>query len=268
MALAGQRCQAAVETAVEIINNKYPKIKVPLADQEGHGSDGLQDRARARRQPGQARRGQGRGRAPDQPGGRLRHHRLLQQLGQQAGQHRGRARQEDLHVRRLQLRGPDPAQDMKYFFRMAPTDEIESMEFVDVLKWLNKTQKNANIKTIGVIYENTEFGKHAAEEAKKAAAAGRLPGRGRRALHPRRHQPRQRGADRSSPRTPTRSSAPCLGADYSLMVRTMKKMNWIPKMTPQLLHRATRTRSSPSSSGTDAGLLHGLHGLLARVRRA
>ena len=35
VAPAGQRCQAAVQTAVEIINNKHPDIQVPLAAQEG-----------------------------------------------------------------------------------------------------------------------------------------------------------------------------------------------------------------------------------------
>lgn len=35
VALAGQRCKAAVETAVEILNNKHPNIKVPLADKKG-----------------------------------------------------------------------------------------------------------------------------------------------------------------------------------------------------------------------------------------
>lgn len=35
VALAGQRCKAAVETAVEILNNRHPEIKVPLADKKG-----------------------------------------------------------------------------------------------------------------------------------------------------------------------------------------------------------------------------------------
>ncbi|WP_273002178.1 ABC transporter substrate-binding protein [Acetomicrobium hydrogeniformans] len=35
VALAGQRCKAAVEAAVEVINNSYPNIPVPLADHEG-----------------------------------------------------------------------------------------------------------------------------------------------------------------------------------------------------------------------------------------
>ena len=58
--------------------------------------------------------------------------------------------------------------DYKYFFRHAPTDAIESKEFVEYIEYLNK-EKKAGIKTLGLIYENTEFGKHAAEEAHKAA---------------------------------------------------------------------------------------------------
>jgi branched-chain amino acid transport system substrate-binding protein len=34
-ALAGARCKAAVETAVEVINNIHPECKVPLANQSG-----------------------------------------------------------------------------------------------------------------------------------------------------------------------------------------------------------------------------------------
>ena len=59
--------------------------------------------------------------------------------------------------------------DMNLFFRLAPTDETESVEFVEVLKWLND-KKNADIKTIGVIYENSEFGKHAAARPRKPRA--------------------------------------------------------------------------------------------------
>ena len=47
------------------------------------------------------------------------------------------------------------------------------------------------MKTIGIIYENSEFGKHAAEEAKKAAAAAGFQVSGRRPLQPRRNQPQQ-----------------------------------------------------------------------------
>jgi branched-chain amino acid transport system substrate-binding protein len=119
--------------------------------------------------------------------------------------------------------------DMNFFFRMAPTDETESMEFVEVMKWANKTH-NANVKTIGVIYENSEFGKHAAEEAKKAAAAAGFQVTADVAFNP--------GATNLDSEVQTLKSknpdvifGACLGADYSLWVRTMKKMAWIPKMT-------------------------------------
>ncbi len=45
---------------------------------------------------------------------------------------------------------------------------LSSQRFTDYITYLNK-DKNAGIKTLGLIYENTEFGKHAADEAKKAA---------------------------------------------------------------------------------------------------
>jgi branched-chain amino acid transport system substrate-binding protein len=120
--------------------------------------------------------------------------------------------------------------DMKFFFRTASTDEVESHEFVEVLKWLNKTQKNANVKTLGLIYENSVFGKHAAEEAKKAAAAGGFTVVADVPFNP--------GATNLDSEVQTvKSKNPdalfgaVLGADYALMVKTMKKMNWIPKVS-------------------------------------
>lgn len=118
--------------------------------------------------------------------------------------------------------------DMKYFFRLAPTDATESVDFVEVLKWLNKTKK-AGIKTLGVIYENSEFGKHAAEEAKKAAAAG-----GFKVVA---DVPFSPGATNLNSEVQTlKGSNPdavfgaVLGADYSLWVKTMKQAKWLPKI--------------------------------------
>jgi branched-chain amino acid transport system substrate-binding protein len=97
------------------------------------------------------------------------------------------------------------------------------------MKWANQNH-NANVKTIGVIYENSEFGKHAAEEAKKAAAAAGFQVTADVAFNP--------GATNLDSEVQTLKSknpdvifGACLGADYSLWVRTMKKMAWIPKMT-------------------------------------
>lgn len=116
----------------------------------------------------------------------------------------------------------------KYFFRHAPTDAIESVEFVDYIAYLNK-EKKANIKTLGLIYENTEFGKHAAEEARKAAKKINL--------NVVADVPFNNGATNLNSEVQKLKSAnpdavfgAALGGDYSLWVRTMKQVNWLPKI--------------------------------------
>ena len=228
VALAGQRCKAAVETAVEIINNKYPNIKVPLAAQEGilggykivlvHAdSQGKADVGKAEAE------------------------RLINQEGVWAliGAYNSSVSMPASFVaeraKKIFMCGASSSaaltqRDMKFFFRTASTDEVESHEFVEVMKWINKTQKGANLKTIGIIYENSVFGKHAAEEAKKAAAAGGFTITVDVPFTP--------GATNLDSEVQTLKSknpdavfGAVLGADYSLMVKTMKKMNWIPKVS-------------------------------------
>lgn len=116
----------------------------------------------------------------------------------------------------------------RYFFRHAPTDAIESVEFVDYIEWLN-VNKSANIKTVGLIYENTEFGKHAAAEARKAAAKNGLKVVADVAFN--------NGATNLNSEVQTLKAAnpdaifgAALGGDYSLWVRTMKQVNWLPKI--------------------------------------
>ncbi|MDO5115717.1 MAG: ABC transporter substrate-binding protein [Synergistaceae bacterium] len=116
----------------------------------------------------------------------------------------------------------------KYFFRHAPTDAIESVEFVDYIEYLNK-EKNAGVKTLGLIYENTEFGKHAAEEARKAAKKIDLKIVA--------DVPFNNGATNLNSEVQKLKSAnpdavfgAALGGDYSLWVRTMKQVNWLPKI--------------------------------------
>ena len=116
----------------------------------------------------------------------------------------------------------------KYFFRHAPTDAIESVEFVDYIAYLNK-EKKAGIKTLGLIYENTEFGKHAADEARKAAKKIDLKVVA--------DVPFNNGATNLNSEVQKLKSAnpdavfgAALGGDYSLWVRTMKQVNWLPKI--------------------------------------
>ncbi len=226
VATAGQRCQAAVQTAVEIINNKHPDIKVPLANQEGilGGHKIVLVHADSQGKPDV---------------GKSEAERLFNQEGVWAviGSYNSSvSKPASLVAERMKkifMCGASSSaaltqRDMNFFFRMAPTDETESIEFVDVLKWLN-AKKKTNIKTLGIIYENSEFGKHAAEEAKKAAAAG-----GFKVVA---DVPFSPGATNlnSEIQTLKRNNPDALfgavlGADYSLMVRTMKQMAWLPKI--------------------------------------
>jgi len=226
VATAGQRCKAAVETAAEIINNKYPNIKVPLAAQEGilggykivlvnTDSQGKPDVGKAEAE------------------------RLINQEGVWAliGSYNSSVSMPASFVaeraKKIFMCGASSSaaltqRNMKYFFRTASTDEVESHEFVEVMKWLNKTQKNAKLNTLGIIYENSVFGKHAAEEAKKAAAAG-----GFKVVADVPFNPGATNLDSEvqtlKSKNPDALFGAVLGADYSLMVKTMKKMNWIPK---------------------------------------
>jgi branched-chain amino acid transport system substrate-binding protein len=226
VATAGQRCQAAVQTAVEIINNRHPEIKVPLAKQEGilNGYKIVLVHADS----------QGR---PDL--GKAEAERLLNQEGVWAliGSYNSSVSKPASFVaerrKRIFMCGASSSaaltqRNMNYFFRLAPSDKTESSEFVDVLKWMNKKNK-AKIKTVGIIYENSEFGKHAAEEGKLAATAG--------GFQVVANVPFSPGATNLNSEVQTlKKSNPdalfgaVLGADYSLLVRTAKQMAWLPKI--------------------------------------
>lgn len=227
VALAGQRCQAAVETAVEIINNKHPELQVPLAAQEGilGGYKIVLVHADSQGKPDV---------------GKSEAERLINQEGVWAliGSYNSAVSKPASFVaeraKKIFMCGASSSaaltqRDMNYFFRMAPTDETESLEFVEVMKWMNKNNPQAALKTIGVIYENSEFGKHAAEEAKKAAAAA-----GYQVTADIPFNPGATNLDSEVQTLKTKNPdvvfGACLGADYSLWVRTMKKMNWLPKM--------------------------------------
>ena len=229
VALAGQRCKAAVETAVDILNNKNPKITVPLADKKGwlEGYKFVLVHADSQGKPDV---------------GKAEAERLINQEGVWGliGAYNSSVSMPASLVaeraKKIFMCGASSSaaltqrKEMKYFFRTASTDEVESQEFVDVLKWLNKTQKNANIKTLGIIYENSVFGKNASEQAKKAAAAG-----GFTVVADVPFTPGATNLDSEvqtvKSKNPDALFGAVLGADYALMVKTMKKMNWVPKVS-------------------------------------
>ena len=87
----------------------------------------------------------------------------------------------------------------------------------------------SSIKTLGLIYENTEFGKHAAAEAQKAAKKINLEIVA--------DVPFNNGAtnlnsevQKLKAANPDAVFGAALGGDYSLWVRTMKQLNWLPKI--------------------------------------
>lgn len=229
VALAGQRCKAAVETAVEILNNKNPKIKVPLADKKGwlEGYKFVLVHTDSQGKPDV---------------GKAEAERLINQEGVWAiiGAYNSSVSMPASMVaeraKKIFMCGASSSaaltqrKEMKYFFRTASTDEVESHEFIEVLQWLNKTQKNANIKTLGIIYENSVFGKNASEQAKKAAAAG-----GFQIVADVPFTPGATNLDSEvqtvKSKNPDALFGAVLGADYALMVKTMKKMNWVPKVS-------------------------------------
>jgi branched-chain amino acid transport system substrate-binding protein len=225
-ALAGQRCQVSVATAVEVINNKHADIDVPLAAQEGI-LDGYRIELVHADHQGK----------PDV--GKAEAERLFNQEGVYAiiGSYNSAVTKPASFVaerkKKIFMCGCSSSaaltkRGFKRFFRMAPTDETESMEFVEVMGWLKET-KNADLKTVGLIYENSEFGKHAADEGKKAAEAA-----GYKIVA---DVPFSPGATNLNSEVRTlKASNPdvifgaCLGGDYTLWVRTMKQMDWMPKV--------------------------------------
>jgi len=227
VALAGQRCKAAVEAAVDVINNSYPDIPVPLAAQEGILGGHKIVLVHADHQG-----------KPDV--GKAEAERLYDQEGVFAiiGSYNSAVTKPASLVaerrKKIFMCGCSSSAELtkrgtRYFFRMAPTDETESIEFVSFVKWLNET-KGTDYKTFGVIYENTEFGKHAAQEAEKAiedagfqyvADVAFNPG----ATNLNSEVQMLKGKD------PDVVFGACLGADYILWVKTMKQLSWLPKVS-------------------------------------
>lgn len=225
-AVAGQRCKAAVETMAEVINNKHPEINVPLAKQEGilGGYKIVLVNADHQGKPDVAK---------------SEAERLFNQEGVYAiiGCYNSASTKPASAVaerlKKIFLSGCSSSaalteRGLQYFFRLAPTDRTESQEFVEYFQELNKEHKNA-LKTAGLIYENSEFGKHAADEAKSACKAAGIEVIADVPFNP--------GATNLNSeiqtlkaKNPDALFGACLGGDYTLFARTMKQMNVAPKV--------------------------------------
>ena len=168
VATAGQRCQAAVETIVDIINGVYPDLDLPIAKKAGLLDGYRIELVKADHQG-----------KPDVA--KSEAERLYGQEGVFAviGSYNSSASKPASAVaERLQkifMCGASSSaalteRDLKYFFRLAPTDRIEAIEFVHWFDELNKSKK-AGIKTVGVIYNAGESNSVFLIDAEKEAAS-------------------------------------------------------------------------------------------------
>ncbi|MDH7483136.1 MAG: ABC transporter substrate-binding protein [Rectinemataceae bacterium] len=226
VATAGQRCTAAVETIVDIINGVYPNLDLPIAKKAGllDGYKIVLVKADHQGKPDVAK---------SEAERLYEQEKVFAIIGCYNSAATKPASAVAERLEKIFMCGASSSaalteRDFKYFFRLAPTDRIESYEFVEWFQELNKS-RNANIRTAAVIYENTEFGKHAADEAKAASAKAGIkivadvpftPGATN--LNSEIQKLKAANADALF--------GAVLGADYSLMVRTMKQANWKPKI--------------------------------------
>ena len=225
-AVSGQNCVNAVQAAVDVINSKNPGIKAPFAEQEGilDGYKIVLVKADHQGKPDVAK---------SEAERLYNQEKVFAVIGCYNSSATKPASAVAERAKKIFLCGCSSSAALtergyKYFFRHAPTDAIESKEFVEYIAYLNK-EKKAGIKTLGVIYENTEFGKHAAEEAKKAADKAGLKMVA--------NVPFNSGATNLNSEVQTLKAAnpdavfgAALGGDYTLWVRTMKQLNWLPKI--------------------------------------
>lgn len=162
----GARCKAAIEAAVEIVNNSYPNINLPSAESEGIESMGG---AKLKVVYGDHQ--------ADPNVGKSEAERLITRENVKAliGSYNSAVTKPASFVAErygipfisgcsssaaLTERGLD------HFFRLAVTDNMDSVGFLDALDELRK-EKGAEIESIGLLYENTEFGQHAAMTVKE-----------------------------------------------------------------------------------------------------
>lgn len=225
-AVSGQNCLAAVQTAADIINGSYDFQDFPLAKKAGllDGYKIVVVQADHQGKPDVAK---------SEAERLFNQEKVFAIIGSYNSSASKPASLVAERMKKIFMCGSSSSaalteRDFKYFFRTAATDSIESEEFVDYIDHLNKS-KNAGIKTLGLLYENSEFGKHAADEGKKAAA--------KKGISIVADIPFTVGAtNMNSEIQKLKSTNPdavfgaALGSDYSLMVRTMKQSAWVPKI--------------------------------------
>jgi branched-chain amino acid transport system substrate-binding protein len=167
LAATGMDCKRGVDLAVEIINGKYD-LNLPLAKTEGLPNlDGAKIEIIYADTKG------------DPKNGLAEAERLVTQehvvalIGayQSAVTKTGSQAAERLKIPFVCSDSTSPTlteRDFKYFFRVSPHDGTMARNQFEFLKDLEK-KKGLKVETVGLVYENTEFGANVAKEEHKYA---------------------------------------------------------------------------------------------------
>ncbi len=167
IASTGIDCRRGVELAVDIINGKYDlelplarseglpntgsaKIEVVFADTKGEPKNGLAEAERL-----------------------VTQEKVVALIGAYQSSVTKTASQtaERLQIPYVCSDSSSPTltqRNFKYFFRVSPHDGLFARDQFNFLKDLEK-EKTQKVETIGLLYENTEFGSNVAKEATKVA---------------------------------------------------------------------------------------------------
>ena len=175
-AATGVKLKYAVEVAEEIINGDHPEIKMPLA--EGMGLPNMEN---AKIEVVFADH-QGNPEVAKSEAERLiQNEKVVSLLGAYQSSSTKPASQAAERFKIPFVAGSSSSaaltqRGLKYFARIAPNDDMETEVFFEYLKYLNQST-GSDIKKVGVVYIDNEYGVHAADMVdkwleKKYAAEG------------------------------------------------------------------------------------------------
>lgn len=165
-AATGVKLKYAVEVAQEIINGEHPEIALPLAKEMG-----LPNLGNAKIEVVFADH-QGNPEVAKSEAERLiQNEKVVSLLGAYQSSSTKPASQAAERFKVPFVAGSSSSaaltqRGLKYFTRIAPNDDMETEVFFDYLKYLNEST-GANIKTVGVVYIDNEYGVHAADMVDK-----------------------------------------------------------------------------------------------------
>ena len=225
----GARCKAAIQAAVDVINNPHPELNLPSAESEGISSMGGA-KLKVIYGDHQAK--------PDV--GKSEAERLITRENVKAllGCYNSAVTKPASFVAERYgipfISGCSSSaalteRGLEHFFRLAVTDKMDSKGFLDALDELRE-EKGAEIESIGLLYENTEFGQHAAMSVKEANknrdhsydVVASVP-------YPYGATNVDSAIMKLKEADPDVVIAASLLNDYVLLVNTMKEFKWSPK---------------------------------------